>query len=121
MDKYKIVDSIQCNNKLATMRTILKKNNIDYNAIKYQNRSKDITNVNEESKIVSSRIEAFDYNEENCLNFITEWNVSNFDDMCKKYHMTAKQLTNRKYLITKWLTSHNIEFKVVDRRQRRSK
>lgn len=121
MDKYKIADSIQCNNKLATMRTILKKNNIDYEAIKYQNRSKDIVSVKEEFKTVSSRIEAFKYSEENCLNFINEWNVSNFDDMCKKYHMTAKQLINRKYLIGKWLTNHNIEFKVVDRRQRRLK
>ena len=66
-----------------------------------------------------TRWERFDYTVTNALAFIDEWNNSSMEEMCKKYNVTHKQLSSRKYLICQWLVSQNIEFKVISKAGKR--
>lgn len=44
------------------------------------------------------------------IEFINECNDNSISFICKKYNLTSKQLSNRKYLITQSLRKRNIEF-----------
>lgn len=56
---------------------------------------------------------------EGCLNFLQECNEHSTNEICEKYNITKKQLSNRKYLIRNSLIKRNIEFTIVDKRGRK--
>ena len=45
--------------------------------------------------------------------FIEECNINSVSYICNKYGLTQKQLSNRKYLITKSLKDRNIPFTMI--------
>lgn len=174
MTKYSLNNTSQVNNKLTTLRGILKRNGIDYKNIKHKitvynlndlndderekllkntkidknklntnhlnneiNNSSDIKDSNLEVyktanrcgtnsnpgynkgvKHTPNRFERFDYTVENCLDFIEEWNTTPIELLSDKYQVTNKQISQRKYLICKWLVKHNVEFKVCNKRKK---
>lgn len=147
MNKYQLSDKIQCNNRLTTMRNILKKNGMDYKNIKNHVVVYNINDLSEEEKQAkfakylgenktlamisnsdfkntdnisthSSRRSnwqpAIDYeNVQGLLDFIKECNDNSVSYICDKYGLTKKQLSNRKYLITKSLKDRNIPFIMI--------
>lgn len=155
MSKYNLKDRTMCNNRLATMKKILKKNDIDYRNIKnkitvynindlteqerkekfsrYLKGNTTLATINSKEKIVDAEILDVKTNEntsnkrsrsnwqprinyenvEELLAFIEECNKNSVTYICDKYGLTQKQLTNRKYLITKSLKERNIPFTMI--------
>ena len=161
MEKYNLKDGVMINNRLTTMKNLLKRNNINWKNIKDNITVYNINDLSEEEKQtkfskylkknetlsvintidktccepeeygltdtsnykggyglnkgckITNRAEAFEYNIENCLAFVDECNKYSIKALCKKYNLTKKQFSNRKYLICKWLKDHGVSFKII--------
>ena len=133
MIKYSLKDSNAVNNKMTCMRNILKRAGINYNGIKcnalYNGKkekqlfkkadiktSTDIAiNIEKSNSKTPKRNSkwqpAINYeNVQELLAFIDECNQNSTQTICDKYGLTKKQLSNRKYLITKSLKDRNIPY-----------
>ena len=97
-------------------------NDLDHKLKKYEisHREVDITHDRGKGKKRSLYLDRFDYNIENALAFIDEWNNNSIETLCKKYSCTRKQICNRKYNVCKYLIYNNIDFDVAERRGVRS-
>lgn len=137
MSKYNLKDQIMCNNRLTTMKNILKKNGIDYRNIKNHVTVRNIRDLPEEEKRkykkylkdTESQLEntviktdrrntkwqpKINYeNVPELLDFIKECNENSVSYICDKYGLTKKQLSDRKYLIGKSLKDRNIPFTMI--------
>lgn len=159
MDKYNLTDSVTINNKLTTMKNLLKRNGIDWKNIKdnitvynindlseeekqakfakYLKKNETLAVVNKSENIeVEEKSEISETNEtdnektnngrnqnwqprinyenvQELLDFIDECNKNSVKYICDKYNLTPKQLSNRKYLISKSLKERNIPFTMI--------
>ena len=157
MTKYDLKDKIAVNNKLTTMRAILKRNGIDYKNIKnhitiynindlseeekqtnfskylknnktlsvvktFEEVKKTIMDERESQKLEKSKTSARNANWQPKINyedidglleFLKECNENSVSYICDKYGLTQKQLSNRKYLISKSLKERNIPFTMI--------
>lgn len=51
------------------------------------------------------------------LQFVKDCNTLDDNEVCLKYNLTKKQLSNRKYLTKRYLKELNIECEFIDRRR----
>ena len=163
LNKYDLQSAVMVNNRLMTMKNLLKRNGINWQNIKNKVTVYNINDLSEEerqakfakylkkndtlavvntiddsTKELNTKISEInddclnDKNKETnkgrnqnwqprinyenvqeLLDFIDECNKNSVSFICDKYHLTQKQLSNRKYLITKSLKERNISFTMI--------